>query len=274
MTFELDRVTFQYPPGAARGRDADSAPLLRHASLTIDRGTITAVVGESGVGKSTFLYLLGLLWTERLPGGEIRYQPRDGSAPVNYSEAICDPGRCEQLRLTEFGFALQSSYLLPTLTCLENVAMPLALRGMSARRRHALAYELIAAADPDGELVKCAGDFPSNVSGGQRQRMALLRAVIHDPHVLFADEPVTNLDKKNADRIYELLTAWQAGQLALNVDCLAPAPLPRTLILVTHDLARTCQVADHVIHFDGDGQLRKEDGRVLVNVEHTPGVNP
>ncbi|HEX7378346.1 MAG TPA: ABC transporter ATP-binding protein [Pirellulales bacterium] len=263
MTFELDCVTFHYPPGGARGGDAEPAPLLRDASLTIDRGSITAVVGESGVGKSTLLYLLGLLWTGRLPGGEIRYQPRDGSAPVSYSEAIRDPACCERLRLAEFGFALQSSYLLPTLTCLENVAMPLALCGMSAHRRHALARELIAAADPSGELAMCARDFPSNVSGGQRQRMALLRAVIHDPHVLFADEPVTNLDKKNANRIYDLLAEWHAGRLVLDADRRAKTASPRTLILVTHDLARACEVADHVIHFDGDGRLRKEDARTL-----------
>lgn len=126
------------------------------------------------------------------------------------------------LRLRDFGFAIQSSYLLSNFSCLENVAMPLALRGEAHRDRREAARGLVeSAGDPD--LLECCQHLPADVSGGQRQRFAVLRAIVHDPRVVFADEPFSSLDEANADRILALLRAWREADPS------------RTLLLVCHD---------------------------------------
>ena len=118
VSFQLTGVAYRYP-----NADPCDPAVLRDLNLTIPSGKVTAIVGRSGVGKSTLLYLLGLLWEKPPNQGEITYTSPDGAASVSYAELTAE-ARAE-LRLREFGFALQSGYLIPMLYCGENMAMPM-----------------------------------------------------------------------------------------------------------------------------------------------------
>jgi len=196
-----------------------------------------AILGPSGSGKTTLLNLLGLLWEGTLETGQVVYQGNGKASPCDY--ALLAPARRAELRLREFGFVLQSSYLLPHFTCAQNVAMPLAIQGRQRSECRAAVERLLGVADPTGQLLAVRDRLAGEVSGGQKQRMAVLRAVIHDPAVIFADEPISNLDPANARPILDLLRAWRDGLLHPD----AP-DRSRTLILVCHSL-RTARRADY-----------------------------
>ena len=234
MSFELAAVTYRYPraPG----------PALRDVTLVIPAGKTTVLLGPSGSGKSTLLSLLGLLWEGALEAGRITY--RSGATPLDYAGL----GHAERarLRLTEFGFVLQSSYLLPHFTCAQNVGLPLALHGCGVSEQRQRVEALLRRADPEGKLLEVRDRLPGEVAGGQKQRMAVLRAVVHDPHVVFADEPFSNLDPPNARRIVRLLLDWRAGALH------SSEPRERTLVMVCHDLEVARRVADCCVLLDQD----------------------
>src|SRR5262245_12204990 len=243
VSFVLSRVTYSYPRAAQ--------PALRAASLNIPTGKTTVLLGPSGSGKSTLMSLLGLLWEGRLDEGEIRYDNGQTHDYVRLSHA--DRAR---LRLVEFGFVLQSAYLLPHFSCARNIALPLELNGLSATAARQRVEGLLRRADPSGALFEARDRLPGEVSGGQKQRVAVLRAVAHNPRVVFADEPFSNLDPPNARRIVQLLLDWGSG--ALNPD--DPAR-ERTLVLVCHDLAIARRVADRVALLDQDHTV--VDGRAF-----------
>ena len=233
MSFELAAVTYRYPRAGA--------PALRDVSLTIPAGRTTVLLGPSGSGKSTLLSLLGLLWEGKLDAGRITY--RNGAAAHDY--AALEHGERARLRLRAFGFVLQSSYLLPHFTCAQNVGLPLALHGCGVREQRQRVEALLSRADPEGKLLEVRDRLPGEVAGGQKQRMAVLRAVVHDPHVVFADEPFSNLDPPNARRIVQLLLDWRAGVLHGEAK-------ERTLVLVCHDLEVARRVADCCVLLDQD----------------------
>ena len=182
--------------------------ILADVSVAIGRGETVAVVGASGAGKSTLLALLagldaptaGKVW---LAGHELTALDEDGRAAV---------------RAGHVGFVFQSFHLLPSLTALENVMLPLEL----ARRGDArsMAAEVLAKVG----LAARAGHYPRQLSGGEQQRVAIARAFVTRPDVLFADEPTGNLDTTTGERIMDLL-------FKLNADART------TLVLVTHDRA-------------------------------------
>ena len=182
--------------------------ILADVSVAIGRGETVAVVGASGAGKSTLLALLagldvptaGKVW---LAGHELTALDEDGRAAV---------------RAGHVGFVFQSFHLLPSLTALENVMLPLEL----ARRGDArsMAAEVLAKVG----LARRAGHYPRQLSGGEQQRVAIARAFVTRPDVLFADEPTGNLDTATGERIMDLL-------FKLNADG------QTTLVLVTHDRA-------------------------------------
>jgi len=234
VSFALEAVTYRYPRAPA--------PALRTVSLTIPAGKTTVLLGPSGSGKSTLLSLLGLLWEGGLDAGRLTY--RNGATVRDY--AALGHAERARLRLHEFGFVLQSAYLLPHFTCAQNVGLPLALHGCGVREQRERVAALMKRADPEGKLLEVRDRLPGEVAGGQKQRMAVLRAVVHNPRVVFADEPFSNLDPPNARRIVQLLLDWRAGTLH------GDATPERTLVLVCHDLEVARRVADHCVLLDQD----------------------
>jgi lipoprotein-releasing system ATP-binding protein len=172
------------------GGDGQPLEVLRAVELEVRRGEFVAIVGASGVGKSTLLHLLGAL--DRPTAGDVwldgsRYADLDG------------PGLAE-LRNRKLGFVFQFHHLLREFSALENVMMPLLIAGMPPRQASSRAEELLS-------LVGLAGRMshrPMELSGGEQQRCAVARALVHDPSLVLADEPSGNLDHANSDRLHEV----------------------------------------------------------------------
>src|SRR5262245_55024773 len=181
---QLDQVTKRF-----EGRSQVTA--LDALSLTIDRGEMVAVIGPSGSGKSTLLNLVGAL--DRATSGEVRV---DGQPLSGLSE-----DGLTKLRRDKIGFIFQFFNLLPTLTCLENVALPLHLRGWNRKKVAERATELLALVG----LTDRMSHLPEQLSGGQRQRVAIARALSIYPPILLADEPTGNLDSRTGADILALL---------------------------------------------------------------------
>ncbi|MBK0869696.1 MULTISPECIES: ABC transporter ATP-binding protein [unclassified Saccharopolyspora] len=199
-------------------------PALRGAELTVDSGELVAVVGASGSGKSTLLHCLaGVVLPE---SGQVRYRG-------NELTAMSDDER-SALRRTEFGFVFQFGQLVPELSVLENVALPLRLNGVSRRRAHARALEWIDRLEVAGERQK----RPGEISGGQSQRAALARALVADPAVIFADEPTGALDSAGGKHVMSLLTA-------------AARESGSAVLLVTHQSAVAAYADREVTIHDG-----------------------
>ncbi len=181
-------------------------------SVTFPRGTFCAVMGPSGSGKSTMLNLLGCL--DRPTSG--RY------VIANEDVSKLDDDRLSEIRLRHLGFVFQSFNLIPQLTVLENIALPLFYLGWSTEKSAAHAAELAKTVG----LSERLGHRPTELSGGQQQRVAIARALANDPKIILADEPTGNLDTSTGDQIMALLGDLN-GQ-------------GKTIIMVTHepDIAR------------------------------------
>jgi putative ABC transport system ATP-binding protein len=178
----------------AEGVDKSFGPTraLDGASLTVSAGEVLAIMGASGSGKSTLLHCLaGIL---RPDSGTITYGGADLSG-------MDDRGR-SALRRTDFGFVFQFGQLVPELSCLENVALPLRLTGTKRKQAEAKATEWLARLEVDGLAKRRPGD----VSGGQAQRVAVARALVTGPKVVFADEPTGALDSLNGEKVMQMLT--------------------------------------------------------------------
>jgi len=181
---------------------------LESVDLQIDRGEMVSIVGPSGSGKSTLLNLIGGL--DRPSTGEIRI---DGQAVASLSD-----DDLTRLRRDKIGFIFQFFNLLPSLTCLENVALPLHLKGLGRREIDKRARELL-------EMVQLGAridHLPDELSGGERQRVAIARALAFHPPVLLADEPTGNLDTLTGAEILALIRDLHEQ-------------LNSTILIVTHD---------------------------------------
>lgn len=164
---------------------------LRGASIELQAGEVVAVMGPSGSGKSTLLHCLaGILPVD---DGEVRF---DGQRIDELGEAARS-----ELRRSNFGFVFQFGQLVPDLTALENVSLPLRLGGARRRDAEARAAEWLGRMD----LAEKAHDRPSDLSGGEAQRTAVARAMVAEPRVVFADEPTGSLDSLSGERVMELL---------------------------------------------------------------------
>jgi len=207
-------------------------PVLRGVDLDVHAGEFLAIVGKSGCGKSTLLHLLGLL--DKPDRGEIFLgENRIDTLPV---------GKRDRLRNRTFGMVFQFYHLLPELTALENVLMPLWIQDSvwsycwNRRQRVAKAQELLETVG----LGKRMNHKPREMSGGEMQRAAIARALVTEPQVLLADEPTGNLDSSNGEEILRILANLNQ-QRGL------------TIVMVTHDLGLARQ-ADRVVRL-GEGRL-------------------
>ncbi|MFE2213801.1 ABC transporter ATP-binding protein [Streptomyces canus] len=192
---------------------------LDGAEFSIHPGEVVAVMGPSGSGKSTLLHCLAGIVTP--DSGSITYNGRE-MATMN------DAGR-SALRRSEFGFVFQFGQLVPELTCVENVALPLRLNGTSRKEAEKAALGWMERLEVDDLRKK----RPGEVSGGQGQRVAVARSLVTNPRVLFADEPTGALDSLNGERVMDLLTEAARSTNA-------------AVVLVTHE-ARVAAYSDREI---------------------------
>ena len=206
-------------------QEAVPVTLVRDASLEVQAGEFVAITGPSGSGKSSLLYLLGLL--DRPTEGVIEVEGRatDG----------LDENALAALRLEKLGFVFQSHFLLPEFTALENVMLPMRRLGrLDEKECRSRAEELLASVDLSDHSHKA----PQQMSGGQKQRVAVARALANDPLIVLADEPTGNLDTASSAMVQQLLKGLVAGA-------------KRAVIAVTHDPAFAAMALRQVRIVDG-----------------------
>ncbi len=213
--------------GLALESRAGIVEILKGITLDVARGQSLAIVGPSGSGKTSLLMILAGL--ERATRGDVHVAGRDFNALDEDAMALA--------RGEDIGIVFQSFHLIPTMTALENVALPLEFAGVAGARDQARA--LLA----DVGLLARIDHFPAQLSGGEQQRVALARALVPKPKLLLADEPTGNLDGKTGRQVVELLFGLKQKSGA-------------TLVLVTHDerLAQQCERT-----------IRMEDGRIVAD---------
>jgi len=234
--FTLDEVS----------RALGDTKVLGKISVGIPRGKVVFVCGLSASGKSTLLNLLGLL-RPGLDGGEVTLR-LPGKDKILYSRVTSR--QQVDLRSREFGFVLQSSYLLPYMCGRRNVLMPLAIHNSLPLKERRLRLERLLDKVP-ADLQRDAHRLPHTISGGQRQRLSVLRSVIHDPSVVFADEPCASLDHVNRELVMSLLYRWRDDELwsdgKVKNNENNDAAKTRTLIIVSHDVDSVLEHADEIL---------------------------
>ena len=191
-------------------RGSESLVVLDNLTLDVPEAAFEALMGPSGSGKSTLLNLIAGL-----------DRPSKGKALVAGNDlGTMSDGELAKFRARHIGFIFQAYNLMPVLTALENVELPLLLTDLSSSERKTRAKTALRVVG----LEDREGHYPRQLSGGQEQRVAIARAIVHDPTILVCDEPTGDLDRKSADDILALLTK-------LNVD------FKKTILMVTHDPA-------------------------------------
>jgi len=216
---ELYKVSKVVPSGA------EMLTILQPLDMTIPDGQFVAVVGPSGSGKSTLLGLIAGL--DGPTSGEIRI---DGQPITTMNE-----DSLAELRGNKIGFIFQSFHLIPSLTALENIMVPMEIAGVRDAQQRA--QQLL----EDVDLVARSHHYPSQLSGGEQQRVAIARAFANDPSIMLADEPTGNLDSHNGRHVFELMVEMNRKRNA-------------TLVLVTHD---------HELAALADRRISLRDGRVV-----------
>jgi len=215
---EAQHITRRLPEGVT---------LVQDASLKVDRGEFIAITGPSGSGKSSLLYLLGLL--DRPTEGRVLLEGRD-TASLSAAELA-------NLRLKHLGFVFQFHFLLPEFSTLDNVLIPIRRLGrLKDAAARAQAMKLLEALG----MAEAAAKLPEQLSGGMRQRAAIARALANDPAIILADEPTGNLDTRNAAAVFDIFArlATEEG---------------RAILVVTHD-AELAKRANRRVHLV-DGRI-------------------
>ena len=216
---ELDKVEKHYSLGEV------DLHVLKGINLKINKGEFLAIQGPSGSGKSTIMHIAGCL-----------DRPTKGRVIIN-KEIISelDDNELAVVRRNEIGFVFQFFYLVPSLTVLGNVKLPMTFAGNADEKRAVQLLKMVG-------LGNRMNHYPNQISGGEQQRVAIARALINSPKIIMADEPTGNLDSKSGEAILKLL-------MDLNKKGI-------TLIMVTHD-NKIASKADRVIHLK-DGKIIKE----------------
>ena len=231
---ELYKVSKVVPSGA------EMLTILHPLDLTISDGQFIAVVGPSGSGKSTLLGLIAGL--DAPTSGEIRI---DGQAITTMDEDAL-----AELRGGKIGFVFQSFHLIPSMTALENILIPMEIAG--ARDARERAQHLM----EDVDLVARAHHYPSQLSGGEQQRVAIARAFANNPSIMLADEPTGNLDSHNGRHVFELMVEMNRKRKA-------------TLVLVTHEHELAALADQRISLRDGRVVSDSDAGEAQVEVEDT-----
>ncbi len=202
-----------------------SVPVLHNINLAINEGEFAAIMGPSGSGKSTLMNLIGCL--DRPSSGKIIIGDMDTSTLPDIE--------LSRIRGNKIGFVFQTFNLIPRLTALKNVELPMVYQDISRAQRVKRASELLEMLDLDERM----DHKPAELSGGQRQRVAIARALVNEPEILLADEPTGNLDSKTGREIMQIFNKLHSER--------------RTILMVTHDqgLAQNC-----------DRIIRLKDGRI------------
>jgi putative ABC transport system ATP-binding protein len=204
--------------------------VLKDVSLDVKKGEKLCIMGSSGSGKSTLMHMIGIL--DRPSTGHVIIEGKDVS---RYSD-----DELAEIRSKKIGFVFQFFYLIPTLTAIENVRLPMIFRGDGKKKQKDKAAELLKMVGLEQRL----NHLPSQLSGGERQRVAIARAMANDPEIILADEPTGNLDSKSGQGIMEILLG-----LSKEKDV--------TLVIVTHDKNMT-RGMDRIVYLK-DGQIIKEE---------------
>ena len=200
--------------------------VLKSISLQIESNKISVIIGASGAGKSTLLHLLGGL--DRPDKGEVFYD--------NQNIFRLSDEKLAKFRNKNIGFVFQFHHLLPEFTAIENVAIPQMIQGISQNKALQKAKELL----EEVGLSERENHKPAELSGGEQQRIAVARAIVNDPSIIFADEPTGNLDSANSDSVHQILINLRDTY-------------NKTFVVVTHN-AELVKLADNVYEMK-DGKL-------------------
>ena len=203
--------------------------VLKGIDFMTESGDFVAIMGRSGAGKSTLLYQMSLL--DEPTAGEIFI---DGKNVLALSTA-----ERTSFRLSQLGYVFQDYALLPEMTALENVALPLLMQNLSEKKAYAKAAEHLTLVG----LGQRLHNLPSQLSGGEQQRVSIARAIAHEPKILFADEPTANLDNESSRIVMDIFKKLHSeGQ---------------TIIMVTHEVEYS-KFAERIIHLD-NGQIISDE---------------
>ncbi len=217
---------------------------LKGISLTIDKGEFVAITGYSGSGKSTLMHLLGCLDT-----------PTEGDYFIDgINVSTSTRNELAQIRNQKIGFVFQKFHLLPDLTALDNVALPMLYAGSGESEARVRAAELLTMVNLSERLTH----YPFQLSGGQQQRVAIARSLINKPSIILADEPTGNLDSQTGDIIMEMLKKLNEEQKT-------------TIIIVTHEpsiAAKTGRIIELI-----DGNIKSDKAVDRQNAHHTKSAS-
>ncbi|MFZ3011910.1 MAG: ABC transporter ATP-binding protein [Minisyncoccia bacterium] len=203
--------------------------VLKGIDFTTKSGDFVAIMGRSGAGKSTLLYQMSLL--DEPTAGQIFIDGKDVLA-LSTAERT-------SFRLSQLGYVFQDYALLPEMTALENVALPLLMQNLPEKKAYAKAAEHLTLVG----LGERLNNLPSQLSGGEQQRVSIARAIAHEPKILFADEPTANLDNESSRIVMDIFKKLHSeGQ---------------TIIMVTHEVEYS-KYAERIIHLD-NGQIISEE---------------
>lgn len=226
MSIELSKVTKVYQLGG------ETVHALAGLTLSISPGEFTAIMGPSGSGKSTLMNILGCL-----------DRPTNGSYMLDGQEvATLNDDQLAITRNKKIGFVFQSFNLLPRMSTLQNVALPMVYAGVEKKERLERAAQVLAMVGLEGRM----NHQPNELSGGQRQRVAIARALVNDPTIIMADEPTGNLDTKSGDEVMNIFSELNSQG--------------RTIILVTHE-PDIAEYAGRVVYVR-DGLIERDEWKV------------
>ena len=223
MMLELKNITKTY------GKKQNKFFALKDINLVINKGETIAIVGKSGSGKSTLLHIVSGL--DKPTCGEITFN----NTNLNQMKGV----ETDKFRNSEFGFIFQQFFLNPYNSVLENVLLPLKIKGVNPNTRKQKAIEVLKLVGLEGKINNKANDL----SGGQKQRVCIARSLVNDPKIIFADEPTGNLDSETGENIMDFLFKLNKTKGI-------------TLVIVTHDaeLAALCRRQIHI----KDGEIQNK----------------